>query len=140
MTRLRLVPPERQALKNEALPRSETVVVLSEMDMARCEKEVAKFIERRRPPPHIRAKLDLGFRLQGLSVEIFEIRPRWDNKDVVQEHPVAKATYIKTKQHWKVFWMRADLKWHGYQPNPAVKTIEDFLSVVQEDQYGCFFG
>jgi hypothetical protein len=115
-------------------------VTFSEFEQKRCEKAVAQFIERRRPPPHIRDKLDLGFRLQGQSVEIFEIRPSWDNKDIVLEHPVAKATYNKTKRLWKVFWMRADLKWHGYQPNPAVQSIEDFLALVQEDRFGCFFG
>ena len=115
-------------------------MTFSEFEQKRCEKAVAQFIERRRPPPHIRDKLDLGFRLQGQSVEIFEVRPSWDNKDIVLEHPVAKATYNKTKRHWKVFWMRADLKWHGYQPNPAVQSIEDFLALVQEDRFGCFFG
>ena len=52
----------------------------------------------------------------------------------------AKATYVKSKKIWKIYWQRADLKWHGYEPNPEVKQIEDFLSVVDQDEYGCFFG
>lgn len=56
------------------------------------------------------------------------------------EHSVAKATYVKTTGLWRVFWKRSDLKWHRYEPEPAVPRIEDFLALVGKDQYGCFFG
>jgi hypothetical protein len=39
-----------------------------------------------------------------------------------------------------VFWMRRDLKWHRYEPASEVKTIEDFLAVVDKDAYACFWG
>ena len=48
-------------------------------------------------------------------------------------------TYGKTQQCWKVFWKRADLKWHGYEP-ATVATIDDFLTVVDQDTYCCFWG
>ena len=115
-------------------------MTLSEYEKKRCEKLVAQFIERRRPPPHIRAEVDLAFRTQGQSIEIFEVRPHWEDKSKILEHPVAKATYNKSKRYWKVFWQRADLKWHSYQPNPEVDSIEDFLALVQEDTHACFFG
>jgi hypothetical protein len=41
---------------------------------------------------------------------------------------------------WKVYWKRADLKWHRYEPVPEVSAIEKFLAVVKEDEYSCFFG
>ena len=41
---------------------------------------------------------------------------------------------------WKVFWKRADLKWHRYDPVSEVRTIEQFLAVVEEDEYACFYG
>ena len=28
---------------------------------------------------------------------------------------VAKATYRKASDDWKLFWMRRDMKWHGYE-------------------------
>jgi len=34
----------------------------------------------------------------------------------------------------------ADLKWHRYDPDPEVKSIEEFLALVEKDEYGCFFG
>jgi hypothetical protein len=36
--------------------------------------------------------------------------------------------------------MRRDLKWHGCEPSPEVKTLEEFPSVVNRDEFGCFFG
>ncbi|MEZ2145845.1 DUF3024 domain-containing protein [Bradyrhizobium sp. DN5] len=108
--------------------------------MKRCEKVVAEFVEKRRPPPHLRAKVDLAFRIAGQSVELFELRPHFQDKDRVLEHPIAKATYNKSKKIWKVFWQRADMKWHGYQPYPEAASIEEFLEVVREDTHCCFFG
>jgi hypothetical protein len=93
-----------------------------------------------RAPRHIRQELDLGYRLSGLSIEFFEIRPQWDDPGKIREHPFAKATYVRARKLWKVFWMRADLKWHGYPPVPTVRSIERFLEVVDADEHGCFFG
>lgn len=113
----------------------------SEFETRRLEKVVGAFIDERRPPAHIRAELDLAFRINGQSVEIFEIRPCWRGEPgETMEQPVAKATYVKGRESWKVLWMRADLKWHGYEPVPEVGSIETFLAVVAKDEYGCFFG
>lgn len=116
-------------------------MALSEFEVARVRRAVSAFVERRRPPPHIRPKLDFGFRLSGQSVELFEIRPVWRGRGGEKhESPFAKATYVRTKGRWRVFWMRRDLKWHGYDPAPEVPSIEDFVQLVQEDEYACFFG
>ena len=53
---------------------------------------------------------------------------------------VAKTTFVRSKNRWRVFWMRRDLKWHGYEPNHEVHSLEAFLNVVHRDEYGCFFG
>jgi hypothetical protein len=115
-------------------------MTLSEFEIKRCEKLVAEFVSKRRPPPHIRAQLDLAFRISGQSIEIFELRPDWRDKAKTLEQAVAKAAYNKRKLNWKVLWQRADLKWHSYQPSPEVASVEEFLNVVQDDEYGCFFG
>ena len=115
-------------------------MAFSDIERRRCERDLAKFMERRRPPPNIRHKLDIGYRISGHSVEIFEIRPEWQNPKEIMEHPAAKATFVRTKNIWRVFWMRRDLKWHGYEPNSVVRTLEAFLAVVDRDEYGCFFG
>ena len=98
------------------------------------------FLDKRRPPEHIRDELDLNYKIDNQSIIIFSIRPHWQNKADKIESPVAKTTWVKTQNIWKIYWMRADLKWHGYEPKPDVKVIEEFLKTVDEDAYGCFWG
>ena len=115
-------------------------MALSEFEQKRCERIVGAFVQARRPPAHIRPELDIGFRITGQSVEIFEIRPRWKEPSEILEHSVAKATYVKTEEAWRVFWQRADLKWHRYEPAPLVESLEAFVKLVDEDQHACFWG
>jgi hypothetical protein len=115
-------------------------VPFSELERKRFERAVARFIERRRPPPHLRAKVDLAYRVKGQSIEIFEIHPHFEERNRLVEQPVAKATYVRNERSWKVFWQRADLKWHSYQPHPIVRSIDEFLAIVDEDEHACFFG
>ena len=114
-------------------------MALSEIEKKRCEKIVGAYIEKHRPPAHIRPELDIGFRVKEQSVEIFEIRPVWRNPKEKMENPVAKATYVKIHNLWKVYWQRANMKWYPYEP-AEVSRLEDFLKLVEHDQYGCFWG
>jgi len=98
------------------------------------------FMDRFRPKEEIRDQLDISYSIDGQSISIFEIRPYWMDPDVIIETPAAKTTYIKAKKHWKIYWMRADLKWHSYGPMPVVKTLKEFIQIVEDDNYGCFWG
>jgi len=92
-------------------------LALFEFEIKKIEEAIAAFMEKRRPPVSLRSKLDLGYRISGQSVELFETRPRWNKPDhLLMESAFAKATYVRTKKVWKIYWMRADLKWHGYFP------------------------
>lgn len=116
-------------------------MTLSEIELARVKKALDAFMQMRRPPPHIRPQLDLGYRISGHSVEILEIRPAWDGRSHEHhESAVAKATFVRSRNLWRVFWQRRDLKWHSYQPASEVKSIDEFLSLVAEDRHACFFG
>ena len=112
---------------------------LSELERNRAEKAIEAFMRRRRPPPHIRAKLDLGYRIKGQSIELFSIRPVWNEPEQKMEQPFAKATYIRSTALWKIYWMPSDLKWHSYEPTSSVGALEKFLEVVHEDKHACFF-
>jgi hypothetical protein len=117
------------------------VMALSELEFARVRKAMDAFLKQRRPPVHIRPKLDISYRISGQSVEIFEVRPKWRGKPgELHEGPVAKATYVRTRGIWRIYWMRQDLKWHSYEPVAEVGSIDAFCKVVGEDENCCFFG
>ena len=71
---------------------------------------------------------------------IFELPPQWNDPENIIEGSVAKATYVKSRKIWKLFWMRADLKWHSYKPFPTSTSIEKILEVIDKDTNGCFWG
>jgi hypothetical protein len=112
----------------------------SEFEQRRIEKIVNAFLEKRRPPADLRKQLDLGFRLEGQSLELYELRPVWNDPNQYLESPVAKATFVKTRKFWRVFRQRADMKWHDYAPCPEVRSVEEFLSLVDRDENHCFWG
>ena len=116
-------------------------MAISEFETKRYEQVVARYVNSRRPPPHVRPELDLGYRVSGQSIEIFEIRPVWRGAPGEKfENPVAKATYVKLHNTWKLYWQRADMKWHRYDPDVTIETLEEVLAVVERDEYGCFYG
>lgn len=113
---------------------------MNDIERKRIENAVSAFVAKRRPPAHLRDQVDLSFRFDGRSIEIFEIRSRWDNPAQQVEEAVAKARYLKSRDTWLVYWHRADLKWHKYAPTPEVSTLDAFLRLVDEDEHACFFG
>lgn len=115
-------------------------MALDDLEQQRAEHALAKFLERRRPPPHVRHQLDLGYTHSDQSVTIIEIRPDWKDASKIMETPVAKATFVRAKNVWKVYWMRSDLKWHAYLPCAEVATLDEFLMLVDKDAHHCFFG
>jgi len=115
-------------------------MALKELERKKIEAEVGRFVESKRPPENVRDQVDLGFRIENQSVVLFEIRPRWDKPEEKMESSVAKATYSKVQQVWKVYWMRADLKWHRYDPIPEVDQLGELLLLVDKDEHACFWG
>jgi hypothetical protein len=115
-------------------------MTLDILKMADAINILENYIDKKRPPLEMRNKLDLSYKIEGQSIVIFEIRPMWNNPEKTIESPIAKTTFIKSKNYWKLFWLRADLKWHSYQPTPIVKTLPKILEIVEEDKFGCFWG
>lgn len=116
------------------------MMAFSDFEQKRYAKVVGAYVETRRPPVHIRGELDIGFRVVGQSIEIFETRPVWQSPDESVENPIIKATYVKRRDVWRIFWQRADLRWHRYDPEPEVHRLEDVLDVAERDPHGCFYG
>ena len=104
------------------------------------EEVMNRFIEKRRPPVHVRSQLDLSYRIENQTIIIFEIRPRWNDPQTILEIPIAKTTWVKSRKVWRIFWMQADLKWHSYHPMPEVSTLQKFVDAVDADAHGFFWG
>ena len=92
--------------------------------------------------PFFMSAVEAGFpfRITGQNFEIFEIRPRWDEPSIKLEIPVAKATYVKKTKIWKLYWKRADMKWHRYKLFEDSESLEEVLEAIDQDEYGCFWG
>ena len=98
------------------------------------------YIDKIRPEEEMRDQLDISYKIEGQSIFITEIRPYFMDPKQKIETPIAKTTFVKAKNCWKVFWMRGNLKWYPYGPMPIVKTLKEFTELVEEDEYGCFWG
>jgi len=104
------------------------------------EFKIQSFIKRNRPPIEIRDKLDLGYSYHKNVIEIFEIRPEWNDPAKSQNLPYAKIRYVKTQKIWKLYWMRASGKWQSYDPFPESTNLDDIIEIIDSDSYGCFKG
>ena len=111
----------------------------NELDLQRINKAAAVFMAQHRPPVHVRAQLDYEHQISGQSVELLEVRPQWNCPSEIMKRPVAKATYVRTRNLWKVYWMRGNLTWHPHEP-AEVKSVDQFFALVGADALGCFFG
>ena len=71
---------------------------------------------------------------------VFEIRPAWNDSSKTIEPNIAKATFVRKRSIWKIYWERADLKWHSYDPLAEVSSVDEFFAEVEADPCGCFWG
>ncbi|HET8700935.1 MULTISPECIES: DUF3024 domain-containing protein [Alcaligenaceae] len=113
-------------------------MAFTELELARVHRTMTAYIAQRRPRPEIRAQLDIGYSVESQSVIIHEDRQLYDGSRLLE--PVAKATWVRTQKVWKIFWMRADLRWHSYEPLARVRTLNQVLEGIDADPYGCFWG
>lgn len=113
-------------------------MALSELELAGVHRTMAAYIARRRPRPEIRNELDIGYSIENQSIIVHEDRRLYDGSWMIE--PVAKTTWVKTQRIWKVFWMRADLRWHSYEPLATARTLDKVLEEIDADPYGCFWG
>jgi hypothetical protein len=92
-------------------------------------------------PPELKNQIDHDYEIDGQSVTIFEVRPRWRGKPgEFTRRPFAKFRYVKTTELWNIYWMRQSGKWHAYAPADAACNLDEALHIIDSDSYGCFFG
>lgn len=104
------------------------------------EHNVAAYVERTRPPALCRAELDIGFRVVGQSIELFEIQPVSGQPNPVVHMSIAKATYVRTRDVWQLDWAGRDQKWHRYAPLPEAPDLARVFEAFDHDPENCFRG
>ena len=105
------------------------------------ESTLKNFVESLRPEdPEIREKLDIWYSFKNNTIEIYEIRPAWDNPKEILHSPFVKIRHYKSKNSWSIYWMTGDLKWKSYAPFPKSSNLTTLFELIKEDKFGCFFG
>lgn len=117
-------------------------MAISKFEQHRYEKLLQDFCQEQGPPPHLHDKLKWGYGVdpKKQTVELYEIRPHFMEPSKKVQSPIAKASYVNAQKNWKVYWMRSNGKWTLYEPCPSLRSLEEFLKLVHENAYGCFFG
>lgn len=58
-----------------------------------------------------------------------------DSSDFIDE--ACKITHVKSSGVWKLYWKRADLKWHLYETYPSLEAV---TAEINADPNSCFWG
>ncbi len=111
----------------------------SELELKQIEQIVGAFCVRH-SPVHLRDKLRLEYSIKGHEVVIVERRPQWDDPSRWIESPTAKVKYIRSANKWRLYWMRADMKWHEYPGLSSSNRLDDLVQEIDADPFACFFG
>ena len=97
------------------------------------------FCVRHSPADHS-DQLRTAYEVERLAVILFEERPDWRGTGEWMRTPIARFRYVRSQDEWELYWMRADLKWHFYEPAGRVRRLSTLVRDVERDEYGCFFG
>jgi hypothetical protein len=114
-------------------------MAFSERELRRIEQTVGELC-RKRSPAHLKDKLGLEYSVKGNEVVIVERRPKWDDPNEWIESPVAKLKFVRSTNKWRLYWQRADLKWHEYPGQSSSDRISDLVQEIDADPLACFFG
>lgn len=101
---------------------------------------IGDLVRRQRPPEPLRGHFDLELEIDGHKVRIFTTRPLWSDRSRTVRSGVAQFTYTRTRDTWKLYWMRRDGKWHAWDPAENTGTLDELVQVVDEDRRGGFWG
>ena len=114
-------------------------MAFSEVDLKRIDQTVGGFCGKR-SPGHLKEKLRLMYAVEGHEVVVVERRPRWDNQAERTETPVTKLKFIRSANKWRLYWMRADMKWHEYPRLSSCHHLDDLVQEIDADSLVYVFG
>ena len=114
-------------------------MALTELERARIDKQLTAYCATR-VPAEARAKLRVGYRVEGNSVILYEERPAFRPPYDWQEMVVAKFTWVATRRRWQLYCQHRDRRWHAYQALPGAARLSTLLDEVDRDPTGIFWG
>ena len=114
-------------------------MAFNELELKRIDKLIGEDFRNQVPSEH-RHKLQYDIRIKGHNVFLFEVRPRWYNPDEWHAMDIAKLRYIRRRNIWRLYWMRASGKWELYEPKGESKNLKTLIDAINQDHFGCFFG
>lgn len=114
-------------------------MAFSDAELATIDKALGGLCERH-SPPDLADQLRTVYEVDRLAVTLYEERPDWRGSGEWMRTPVARFRYVRRADEWELYWMRADLKWHFYEPAGRVRRLSTLVRDVERDEYGCFFG
>ncbi len=71
---------------------------------------------------------------------MYEERPPWRGEGEWTRLGVARFRFYRSRGEWHLYWMRADLRWHRYEPHEMPTDLASLVAAVETDEYGAFFG
>lgn len=104
------------------------------------EIQIKQYIEEIRPPKEMRDQVDISYFFKIGIVEIFEVRPKWDDPKVLENFPILRTKHVKSKNIWRVYWLDSKQKWIKYTPNFEVSHFSKVIEILKKDEHGCFWG
>ncbi|MEY0231914.1 DUF3024 domain-containing protein [Providencia manganoxydans] len=111
-------------------------MAFNDIEIANIKRCMEFFMEKRRPAPFIRDEIDLMYEIQDQSVIIKEVRSvMWRTI----ESPIAKITFNRKQNGWKLFAQNRSGEWEGMFSD-LIPTFSDAIKVVEDDDIGIFFG
>jgi hypothetical protein len=114
-------------------------MAFSDIDIQKI-KKIAGGLCTKRTPEDMKDQLRFEYEIQNQTIIILEVRPVWNNPTEYLKLPMAKLSFVKSQNLWKLYWKRASGKWEKYEPRPSDKELSVLVREIDKDVYGCFFG
>ncbi len=115
-------------------------MAFSGLELARIRATVGALVDRRQAPLELQDKVRLELEIDGHRVRIWEVRLAWRDPTSIVRIGVAQFTYTRSRDQWKLYWMRADGKWHAWDPAENTGHLDRLVQVVDQDRRGGFWG
>jgi hypothetical protein len=114
-------------------------MAFSEIELKRIDRMVGDLCRRKTLLQHA-DELRFAYEIDSQAVSIYEQRPPWRGSGPWTSHGIARFRFSRARGIWTLFWMRQDLKWHRYEPEPPSADVAALVAVVEADHFGAFFG